>query len=403
MSKKRSTKSGKKIEKAPQVISATKPNTKKRIIGIGVLIASTIAAIVPNKCEQTRDPKTITEENPLKHPQFNPKTYSPPQEGQIVSATISDKNAKTVIFIPDIHAKENIFQSTGSIAPDNAGLKTQKEIYAIVTDAISKYGQIPLAIESWSDHGDKTFQINVGQDFLTELASNKSEKERKAVAEKSIGKDRIPAGSLLAATYQDTIIPIPTHNQEDELENAVTASNIISFSELLEKNESCETIPGIKSTLHITDAAALFETGNKSKPVLDCWCAYQTLYRDFHAKFFHDRTIKVPQTEASHAFQYPSDLVMAIGGVWHSHAFRKKIKDLNANIIVVSPQTALPYVKDSIDGMEYESPYLDDNEQTCAKWEKLNSNYLNKAKNIIQTHIRNKMQQILKEEAAKVK
>lgn len=369
--------------------------TRNRIAAAVAILGITVAgfrAATANQTDshdETAEQETETAKKPFKP--FSFKDYRAPKEGKVIGSQLAPNAKKTIILIADRHV-------TFDEKDPSEGLQVQKEIFAIVEDAMMQYGNIPLVIENWTDYGGRTYEKNIAIDSLLQLAGKKKA-DRIADGKKMIGRERVGAGSLLAATYGEGITPLPSQSEKDQIE-------ILTKRALFERMTMMATSPtGFCSNIisqgspmtTIAEAETNFRFTRRSQSDVDCFCAFHAMGNKFYKDFIDARSITAANEEIRRTAQYPGPLVFVIAGAMHAKQAIKKAGENNANIIVVSPvSTALITLGELLKG-DREPLVLDDENKTCESWAKANQEQLHRVEANLDQATRLRMTRVMRD------
>jgi hypothetical protein len=369
-----------------------------------IALALSLAALVSsNKCNTNETssetvPSASANPNAPKHFEFG--TYTPPEAGIIVKKESFPEAEKTIVFISDVHAqKAEPFASANAKQLELTGGHTQRQIFTIIEEAIRNYGQIPVVLESWTDYGPETFNRNVFQEGhgIKQLAAITPPLTRIAAAHNLIGKPQIGAGPLLAATYQQEIIPITSQSPQQMqtyTEIAETYESLIAT--YTETGARCSNIPFVTAEKTIPMADQKFSSGERNADTLQCYCTFQILEKELTTAFETARRVTAAETEAKKAIANPGNFAFIIAGAGHTAGVIKTTKAAKQNIIVVAPRAAEQETRAAIYNAPPAPLSKDDANGTCATWseKKPNREQLDKTRTGIAQEIHQRYVQI---------
>lgn len=261
---------------------------------------------------------------------FDLRTYHPPKSGRVWKTHFSESSEKSIVYIPDIH-------TTGK---DPKGRPVQGQAFAILEDAIKKYGKVPVVIEGWADYDDskETFRRNIEGDKMTTIAAEPDIRTRKKMVLELIQQGEGPAGSSLATVYQDEIDPVPSQTKA-ELRRALRNMMLSGFvGNIRKKNAPCSTV-GVPEA-HMGISSALNQDSAKSitPELVACQCTYLGIRRSVLSDFWSSR-MRAAVREVRRAVEHKSPFIFVIAGTAHVSTAMKKMEEENVNYVVVAPHS----------------------------------------------------------------
>ncbi len=283
---------------------------------------------------------------------FDPNSYQPPSQGIIWKNKVIAPEKKTIIYIPDQHAKEK---------EDKDSIRIQKEIFDIIESAIKTYGHAYLVSEGGVQYNDdpeinfKKGLIASAWDDFESIAIESDIETRKKLALKKVGISDIGSCvDYLGAVFQEGLTVIPSHSPEEEVENIGSV-----FGELIERvietNISCEFTEVAPYPVGMLEARLRtlnhFDGGKKysdptypiySDALLDCFCASSELLNMTRKEFVDHRVRKASKLEIEKAITSPLPFVFVVAGCAHLPEAIKIIESHELNYIIVRPKSFSP-------------------------------------------------------------
>lgn len=283
---------------------------------------------------------------------FNPETYEPPEEGVIIQPHIVSPDARTVIYIPDMHAPAQMETGNLEQLPSPAfTLQTQKEIYRIAQTLLQYTGEIPFVQENWpigmTVQDVQQFPMITGMPneqtykILRTIAREQDKNMRRRIAEKYIGESNVPAGQLFLMAHQERVIPLGGTTREDLVRSESIFSKWMGTLAALQGSDSPLLCPE-ESALRVSEAAQLFLRGQTSQRVKNCYCQTLNTGKVFYDIYVQDRQVWAPEREIGQALSYEGQakFILVIAGVNHLSKSIELMRDNeNVNYLVVSPKS----------------------------------------------------------------
>ena len=200
----------------------------------GVLAGSIAAAALVGSYNCEKRGGTKHAEESVSVQKFDPRSYQPPKEGRIWKQSKElDPDRQTIVYIPDMHG-----------LPDRPETwPVQKEIFAIVEDAIQKYGRVPLVLEEWIDYGkgaDYSFEQHVQGNYLQEFAAEPDLEKRRAMALSLISRGKGRGTTFLPVVYRKELIPLASQDRAQSVQALAAASFFFSMGDVVRQNTSCD-------------------------------------------------------------------------------------------------------------------------------------------------------------------
>jgi hypothetical protein len=315
-------------------------NKVRVVLVAGGLLAAAGVGIYLNKGEKEEGGVDKKEEitwvqpdpvQPRDIEKFDPRRYQAPKAGRIWKTHFNDDSDRTIVYVADIHNLKD--------KPRNWPIQSQ--IFAIVEDGIQKYGQVPVVVEDWTDFGDPkyTYQRNIKGSYLTDLASESDIAKRKKAALELMENGKNGAGSLLAAVYQDVVIPIPSHTLA-ELKKDLQGSMVATFLMKAGKgNVPCGAVGVPEAKMSIATAVRSRSPETNTPERIACMCTYIAIFRKSVTDFSLSREERAAAEEVKRGAEYESPFVYIIAGTRHVSGAMKAMEKRGLNYIVVAPQS----------------------------------------------------------------
>lgn len=299
-------------------------------------------------------------------------TYSPPQtQGVVIKRQINPKAKKTIIYVVDRHTDET--QDPESLEHSK---QVQKQLYFIIKDMVTKFGKLPLVLEGWvigrtvNDITDSFIQSlkSDGVPFAKDLErifKERDSEKKVRIAEQMLGKTVVPMGILLALVFN-----------EINMLGSVTASDIFYTDQMVREYKElllslqypAEFLCTNNFSINFETAFNAFQSGDRSKAIVDCYC-YTLVYSEQIASLFiEDRYIKAARKEIEAALNYEGDFVCVQPGSFHLPEALRFMNKKKVNYLIIAPK-----LMENNFPKAFEDPprpvFLEDDEAgTCSRW-----------------------------------
>lgn len=267
---------------------------------------------------------------------FEATEYRPPAEGRIWKKKVKDPDKQTVLYVPDIHAQ---MDEPGAVSESQRqAISVQQEIFAIIEDAIAKYGSVPVVLEEWTDFGkgaEYDFKQHVRGNYLESVVAETDFSKRRTLSQALIREGKGRAPTLLPVVYPEKLVPVASHNRKQLIESTAAASRFFSTANMIQLNANCKDIAA-DADMGISD---VLNAPEKSGKVLDCYCTFDALFRDANENFRQNRSFDSPKEEVRRAVQFGGQFIFVITGSAHTSETLKQLDAQDVNYIVVAPRS----------------------------------------------------------------
>jgi len=262
---------------------------------------------------------------------FDLRTYKSPEAGRIWKTHLSESSEKSIVYIPDIHQKKD--------NPEEWLI--QGQIFAIVEDAIQKYGKVPVVIEGWTDFEDSkgNFRRNIEDERLMTIASEPDIGKRKKAAIERIQQGKGSAGSLLSAVYQDEIEPVPSQNQAEVRRDLRRAMLNKFLGNIRNENAPCSAIGVPEARMGIDSALDQSSAEAMTPELVACQCTYLTILRNSIRDLSSSRRKRAAAIEIKRGVEHKNPFIFVIAGTAHVIEAMRVMEEGNVSYVVVVPHS----------------------------------------------------------------
>ena len=272
----------------------------------------------------------------MKNVGFQPENFKV-ENGVVLKSKVGLEGSKTVIYIPDLHYREE-----SNLELRNRGRDTQMDIVKIVQEILKQYGEIGLVLESWTDFGTNTYKRNLEEEMLWGFSQeDEGIKEQKISPMIFNGRGNVQAGSILAATYSKKILAIPSQDEKQEEEWLRKRLVIDGFDRAIESGLTCDFFVEMGKSVTVKKNIDEVLKGKTGKDEVSCFCTADILNERFFQEFIITRRIGAASSEAYRAANSEKRLTVVISGGMHFSTFDKKMQKEDVNYFVVSPRANL--------------------------------------------------------------
>ncbi len=362
---------------AALTIAATTSNIGDRIRGISQPKKSDTPTLVEKGDQDSTPapPNTGPDPDPDPPKKFNPETYSPPAEGEIVDSHLVPGSSQTVILLSDLHA---IAGTDADHAQE--GIQVQIELFRILQDLVNSYGQIRLVQENHpqgvtiqqlaSVAGDDEYNSKL----IAELLSIKNPTKRIKRSEEELGHSFLPASAQFTATYPDQVDYIGPVTWEGSAHSMQLINSLADLEYTVNHRGEITPCEDLVGPLTYEEIWTKFHNGDRSAPMVDCYCDGYAYGAQLVEAFEEDRFVKAPSLEVSAALaSTPSNgFSVIISGPNHLAETRRLLTEKGISYLIVSPRSITDETQEKLDKPEpFQTEGItppDDANGTCAAW-----------------------------------
>lgn len=299
----------------------------------------------------------------------DPRLYTPPPEhGVIVRPFENFGGRKKIIYVVDEHPMD---------MSNATALRSQREIYFLLRDMIAKFGQVPVVLEDLpigvtaADMAAMPSDAKAEMDMddtgtFLRLFETSDYAERVRIAEEMVGRSLVPAGMFAMAAHREIVAIGSTTPDEAVMLGKQLSDQEALIHALAHKDEvPCDD----HGRLNLDLASRAFERGDRSDPVVACYCGVRAQMEAVVDEFLQDRYVLAPRREISAAAGYPGDFVVVIAGLHHLHNSMHLMADNGLDFMVVAPRALEGRFPEAFGPPGRPVTLLDDTAGTCAGFE----------------------------------
>ncbi len=268
------------------------------------------------------------------------QNYQPPQQfGQITKKNFPNPKGKTVIIIPDMHAKNAPILQDG--IPKEAD-QVQTEIYFLVKDILTKQKKLAIVREGHPITDPPTDlaylkahpeAINepihhdiIGADMLT---------KRSEIAEKALKhNNQLNTAPLLGLVFQDQLTIVGDLKEEDFQARIRQIARARIFETTVQKTPEIFCGPLYPNVdWNALDKQHTFQMARF------CTCQMEQIRSKLYHELFSYRCNQDAEKEANIAANVPENNVLLITGAMHADKQVEVLKQQKINYLIIEPPT----------------------------------------------------------------
>jgi len=295
-------------------------------------------------------------------------TYNPPADyGSVIERKFGPNNKKTILYVLDSHPQT---------MEDKESLDVQVDLYLIFKDFIDRYGSLPMVIENWpigakaedftTSHFSDETDPYAGNGLIKKIVGETDFEKRRTIVEASLGKTIVPAGMSAMFAYPE-LEPIGSVTPS-ELEYIDRSIGDLQLAQIA--LEYPEHFPCNKDgSLNLKKARELFEKGDLSEEILQCYCGTRGYLSYTIPAFFNDRFVQAPEREITAAINHNGNFTFVVAGTNHLPQALKIMKEKDLNYVIIAPRSLTSKVPRVLDDLPSLENLPDDSNGSCEKFQ----------------------------------